>query len=716
MLKCIHQLSMALVRSLNAPWMLGIGIIRLHIFVSVNNSDLGPAGGRQKSSPLRSFAWHGEYTHPSILPSQSQASPVDHQPRVHTQAIRSPITQAVGSTRMRALSVQSLESYSGLQLAPQISSLSSLPPTSKRIFLSAHVFDNIRHPSLLEAETSDRNPPGTHTRSPRSVNETRRPTDVFWNASTLMARFGIARARDMLKLSLTDAIEVLDQIYINLQNHAPGSVEYPHMLRLLQDCCSHAGTLPTQLGIRNVTFNRSQFLNRGGEAMLYKGRMDGHNIVVRELTISTRDWKTPRGHEAIQRVHREAIIHSQLRHPNILPFLGIHHEEPGSPPLVILPFHEHGSLQRLLADLEPGGLIKLSDLIRIVRHASTLLNIKVIGSARGVVYLHSRTPPIIHGDLHPGNILLDDGMNPSLCDFGLSRIRHEISRAHSMHEEGGRSRFVAPELHDSSMDQFTSSQGSDVFALAMTFLNAWSSQQPFSEIKNDMLVVSRLIHGLRPKEPVAAVVLGPKITENFWSLLEAMWTHEVFKRPSSNKVLMELEHIFNQFKDSFPIAQTHIQSFNPHGSDIEDGLQSLSTLSRVRQSAHMLVSHDLQHLQYAQDANRLLWDHKPENLCLPGTRTAILKAILDWAKGSAQLPGCPPYLKGISTDKHILWLCGVAGSGKSSIALSVALETHASGILGAYYCFNTANQAQLNPSNLFSTIACQLAARDKATE
>ncbi|KAF8300457.1 hypothetical protein DL93DRAFT_2034582, partial [Clavulina sp. PMI_390] len=63
-----------------------------------------------------------------------------------------------------------------------------------------------------------------------------------------------------------------------------------------------------------------------------------------------------------------------------------------------------------------------------------------------------------------------------------------------------------------------------------------------------------------------------------------------------------------------------------------------------------------------------------------------------------------------------LWVCGVAGSGKSSIALSVALEAHHSGVLGAYYCFNTAHQAQLNPSNLFTTIACQLAARDKATE
>ncbi|KAF8292340.1 hypothetical protein DL93DRAFT_2036131, partial [Clavulina sp. PMI_390] len=90
--------------------------------------------------------------------------------------------------------------------------------------------------------------------------------------------------------------------------------------------------------------------------------------------------------------------------------------------------------------------------------------------------------------------------------------------------------------------------------------------------------------------------------------------------------------------------------------------------------------------------------------CLPGTRITILKAFINWAKGA------------LNIGTRILWLCGVAGSGKSSIALSVALGAHEAGVLGAYYCFNTAHQAQLNPSNLFSTIACQLAARDKATE
>ncbi|KAF8301357.1 hypothetical protein DL93DRAFT_2173334 [Clavulina sp. PMI_390] len=668
-----------------------------------HSSDL--PGEAQESIHQHSSSWHGGKVHHSALPQHSQTYPLDHRPQGYTQTTSYSVAPTVASRSMHGLPMHSLGLPSGPQTASNILSSSSL--LSPYDLPSARAF--APNPTLRESELTtfagDRNPGAPHPHPHSLPRDAPHTTNAPLGPLNLLARFGILDPHDLSQLPRTESVKILNQIYVNLQNHAPGSVEYPHALRLLQDCCSHASALPTQLKIENVMISKLQLLGRGGEAVLYKGQMDGRNIVIRE-PIPAGEWGSLQGGEIIQRVHREAIIHSQLRHPNILPFLGVYYEGPKSPPLVILPFHERGSLQKLLADLGLGGFLQQSDLIRIV-----------VGSARGAVYLHSRTPPIIHGDLHPGNILLDAHGDPVLCDFGLSRIRHEISRTHSIREEAGRMRFLAPELHYSSADQFCSTQESDVFALAMTFFYAWSSQAPFFEIKNENLVVSTYIQGLRPMEPATLVMLEPRIKTDFWELIATMWAHDVSRRPTSSAILEQLEGIFNPFKDSFPMAQTLLQSFNPHGSSIEHVVQPLPTPLEVRQQVQMPGPHyDLQSLQYAKDADQLLWNHKPENICLLDTRTDILKALINWAKGGAQLPECPPYLQALNIGTRILWLCGVAGSGKSSIALSVALEAHNAGVLGAYYCFNTAHQAQLNPSNLFTTIACQLAARDRATE
>ncbi|KAF8299315.1 hypothetical protein DL93DRAFT_2028324, partial [Clavulina sp. PMI_390] len=99
--------------------------------------------------------------------------------------------------------------------------------------------------------------------------------------------------------------------------------------------------------------------------------------------------------------------------------------------------------------------------------------------------------------------------------------------------------------------------------------------------------------------------------------------------------------------------------------------------------------------------------------CLIGTRTDMLSAIVTWAAGGMQPSDCPPYLQALDPNKNVLWLCGLAGSGKSSIAMSVAHSLDSLGLLGGFYCFSAANQAALHPSKLFSTLALQLAAQNK---
>ncbi|KAF8312392.1 kinase-like protein, partial [Clavulina sp. PMI_390] len=231
---------------------------------------------------------------------------------------------------------------------------------------------------------------------------------------------------------------------------------------------------------------------------------------------------------------REAITHRQLQHPNVLPFLGIYREDETSYPLTVLPFVERGSLQDMLAGLAPGKLVGLPDFL--------------VGCSRGLVYLHSRTPPIVHGDLHPGNVLIDKNSSPLLCDFGRSRIRHDVSRGLSNHKdlEGGRLRFLAPELWESQTDHFCLTQDSDVFALAMLYLNVWSGQPPFADITINRHVTAALRGGLRPLEPTKVIPLDSKTREDLWKLLVSMWAQKVSDRPSGNRILEQLEHILEE--------------------------------------------------------------------------------------------------------------------------------------------------------------------------
>ncbi|KDQ10858.1 hypothetical protein BOTBODRAFT_115211 [Botryobasidium botryosum FD-172 SS1] len=96
------------------------------------------------------------------------------------------------------------------------------------------------------------------------------------------------------------------------------------------------------------------------------------------------------------------------------------------------------------------------------------------------------------------------------------------------------------------------------------------------------------------------------------------------------------------------------------------------------------------------------WD--PERVCLPSTRTAVLDDIVRWVHETPE-EGQP---------NKPFFLVGVAGSGKSAVAHTLAELFHDIGSLGGSFFFDHANADRNNPSKVFSSIARQLAASDAA--
>lgn len=83
--------------------------------------------------------------------------------------------------------------------------------------------------------------------------------------------------------------------------------------------------------------------------------------------------------------------------------------------------------------------------------------------------------------------------------------------------------------------------------------------------------------------------------------------------------------------------------------------------------------------------------------CLPGTRTELLRQILDWAANPA--------------SKRIFWLCGKAGIGKSTISRTIAKDLDEEGRLGASFFFKRGRADRSHAKLFFPTIALQLAGK-----
>jgi len=95
------------------------------------------------------------------------------------------------------------------------------------------------------------------------------------------------------------------------------------------------------------------------------------------------------------------------------------------------------------------------------------------------------------------NILVTASGDALLCDFGLSRVRHEISRTFTSVRQGGRLRFIAPEIYDAEEDVFAD-EPSDIYSLAMTIYALGILSVPFDDLRNERSAARAAREGKRP--------------------------------------------------------------------------------------------------------------------------------------------------------------------------------------------------------------------------
>ncbi|CAI9276272.1 unnamed protein product [Lactuca saligna] len=163
-------------------------------------------------------------------------------------------------------------------------------------------------------------------------------------------------------------------------------------------------------------------LGEGGYGEVYKGNINlGNTVAVKKLLVSS----------AKEDFESEVRVLTNVHHRNLIRLLGCCNEGPEL--LLVLEYMENGSLEKFLYG-ERKGILNWKQRRDII-----------LGIAKGLAYLHEQYHvTIIHRDINPRNILLDNDFQPKIADFGLARLLPE-DQTHISTRVAGTFGYTAPE-------------------------------------------------------------------------------------------------------------------------------------------------------------------------------------------------------------------------------------------------------------------------------
>ncbi|XP_060695869.1 serine/threonine-protein kinase WNK1-like isoform X3 [Hemiscyllium ocellatum] len=215
-------------------------------------------------------------------------------------------------------------------------------------------------------------------------------------------------------------------------------------------------------------------IGRGSFKTVYKGLDTETTVEVAWCELQDRKLsKSER-----QRFKEEAEMLKGLQHPNIVRFYDSWESTLKGKKCIVL-----------VTELMTSGTLK-TYLKRF-----KIMKIKVLRSwcrqiLKGLHFLHTRTPPIIHRDLKCDNIFITGPTGSvKVGDLGLATLK----RASFAKSVIGTPEFMAPEMYEEKYDESV-----DVYAFGMCMLEMATSEYPYSECQNAAQIYRRVTSGVKP--------------------------------------------------------------------------------------------------------------------------------------------------------------------------------------------------------------------------
>ncbi|XP_057817166.1 serine/threonine-protein kinase EDR1 isoform X2 [Cryptomeria japonica] len=217
--------------------------------------------------------------------------------------------------------------------------------------------------------------------------------------------------------------------------------------------------------------------------------------------------------DALEEFRSEVRIMRRLRHPNVVLFMGAVTRPPNLS--IVTEFLPRGSLYRLIH--RPNIQIEEKRRIRMA-----------LDVAKGMNCLHSSTPTIVHRDLKSPNLLVDKNWAVKVCDFGLSRMKHNTFL--SSKSTAGTPEWMAPEV----LRNEPSNEKCDVYSFGVILWELATLRMPWSGM-NPMQVVGAV--GFQNRRLDIPKELDPLVSRIIWQC----WQNEPSLRPSFSELMVALK-------------------------------------------------------------------------------------------------------------------------------------------------------------------------------
>ncbi|XP_059288485.1 integrin-linked protein kinase 1-like [Lycium ferocissimum] len=227
--------------------------------------------------------------------------------------------------------------------------------------------------------------------------------------------------------------------------------------------------------------------------------------------------------ESINTFNHELTLLEKVRHPNVVQFVGAVTQN--IPMMIVSEYHPRGDLGSYL---QKKGRLSPSKALRFA-----------LDVARGMNYLHECKPdPIIHCNLKPKNILLDNGGHLKVAGFGLirlSKISPDKTKLVQPEDTDRSSPYVAPEIYkDEVFDR-----NADIYSFGIVLYEMMEGTPPFNTKSPQEAARLMCLEGQRP-----AFKSKSKYPPELRELIEECWDPEAYVRPTFSEVIVRMNKIF----------------------------------------------------------------------------------------------------------------------------------------------------------------------------